>query len=102
MLVGAVADLGSLPPDQCRDPHAVVVDEQQVLAPDQDVPVLQIAVRELPDFDVLHQGPELLSQCREFPGFVQHAFDEAIEVGTLHPRHLHDWKRAAFDAEPVG
>jgi hypothetical protein len=66
------------------------------------VPVLQIAVGELSALDVLYQGAELLSQRCELPGLVQHAFDVAIEVGPLHPCHLHDRKRATFDAEPVG
>ena len=102
MLVSAVADLGRLAPDQRRNPHAVVVDEQQILAAHQDIPVLQIAVRKLPAFDVLDQGAELLSQRCQFLGLVQHAFDVAIEVRALHPCHLHDGKRSAFDAEPVG
>ena len=102
MLISAVAELGRLAPDQCGHPHAVVVDELQLLAVDQDVPVLQIAMRELPVFDVLHQRPELLSQRCELPGLAEHAFHETIEVRTLHPRHLHDGKRSAFDAEPFG
>ena len=71
VLIGAMPDLGGLPPDQRRHPHAVVVDEQKIPAGDQDVSVLEVAVRELRVLDVFHQRPELLPQGRQLPGLVQ-------------------------------
>ena len=102
MLISAVADLGRLAPDQRRNPDPVVVDEQEILAPDQDVPVLQIAVGELRGLDVLDQRPELLPERRELLGLVQQALHEPIQIRALDPGHLHDRKCATFDAEAVG
>ena len=102
MLIRAVPDLRRLAAFQLGNPHAVVVDEQEVLAANEDVSVLQVAVRELRALHFLDQPAKPCSKGGEPGGIAEEALDAPIEVLALHPRHLHDRKRAPFDAQAVG
>ena len=64
--------------------------------------MLKVTVRELGGLDLLHQRPELLPEPGELLRLAEKAFRAAIQMLPLDPRHLHDRKRAAFDAETVG
>ena len=105
MLIVGMADLAGGALGQGRDVHAVVIDQPQsqraalAAGHQQDVAVLQIAVRHVGVAQFLGQTNPHLRQSIQQHRLVQLLADELVETETLDPAHFDERIPLAVDAD---
>src|SRR5687768_13449822 len=99
MLVVRMSELWGWKAGERWDPQPVIVHEPQLLLPDEDVPVLKIAVGNASGLEIAHHLEDSfgklvqLDRLREMPTHV------IVQALALDPVHLEDWIPAPLNVD---
>src|ERR1051325_12068593 len=97
MLIVLMSDFAGDPALHLRHKDPVVIDEAQLPVFDDDVAVLQIAMRDARSLQRVHQSKPLFGKMQQYFTAVQHLCDIQIESRPIDPVHEEDRKSIAAD-----